>query len=71
MNADGSGQRMLSRRGMDPQWSPDGTLISFVTGRDGNGEIYVMNADGTGHRNLTQNPLADDFEPAWSPAQKP
>ena len=70
MNADGSGQRMLSRRGMHPQWSPDGTLISFVTGREGNGEIYVMNADGTGQRNVSQNPLGDDTGHAWSPGQK-
>jgi TolB protein len=29
-------------------------------------EIYVMNADGGGIRNLTRNP-ANDFGPAWSP----
>ena len=34
--------------------------------RDGNWEIYVMNADGSGERNLTRNP-AFDGGPAWSP----
>src|SRR5262249_1359080 len=29
-------------------------------------EIYAMNADGTGVRQLTDN-LVDDFSPAWSP----
>ncbi len=28
-------------------WSPDGTKIAFDSRRDGNFEIYVMNADGT------------------------
>ena len=33
--------------------------------RRGDYEIYVMNADGTGLRNLTQHPQADDTFPAW------
>src|SRR6267378_2382847 len=31
----------------DPAFSPDGSRIAFVSQRDGNAEIYVMNADGT------------------------
>jgi TolB protein len=34
--------------------------------RDGDREIYVMNADGSGQTNLTKNP-AFDSAPAWSP----
>ena len=34
--------------------------------RDGNTEIYVMNADGTNPVNLTRHP-SDDDDPAWSP----
>ncbi len=34
--------------------------------RDGNSEIYVVNADGSGQRRLTRN-SARDFAPAWSP----
>ncbi|UCC48931.1 MAG: PD40 domain-containing protein, partial [Gemmatimonadota bacterium] len=34
--------------------------------RDGNYEIYVMNADGSNPVRLTDNP-AGDYEPAWSP----
>jgi TolB protein len=51
-----------------PAWSPDGSRIAFLTGRDGNGEIYVMNADGSGPTNLTNNP-AEDYDPVWSPAR--
>jgi Tol biopolymer transport system component len=40
--------------------------IAFVSGRDGNGEVYVMNPDGTGETNLTNNP-SFDATPAWSP----
>jgi dipeptidyl aminopeptidase/acylaminoacyl peptidase len=46
--------------------SLDNTKIAFVTDRDGNAEIYVMNADGTDQINLTNNP-AHDSSPSWSP----
>jgi hypothetical protein len=40
--------------------------IAFASNRDGNWEIYVMNADGSGVTRLTNNP-ADDRVPSWSP----
>jgi len=49
-----------------PAWSPDGRTIVFVSWRDGNGEVYAMDADGSAPRNLTKNP-AKDVRPAWSP----
>ena len=49
-----------------PAWSPDGRTIVFVSWRDGNGEVYAMDADGSSPRNLTQNP-ARDVRPMWSP----
>lgn len=47
-------------------WSPDGRKIAFVSYRDGNMEIYVMNADGSGVTRLTNHP-GSDAHPAWSP----
>jgi Tol biopolymer transport system component len=49
-----------------PAWSRDGRTIVFVSWRDGNGEVYAMNADSSEPRNLTQHP-AKDVRPAWSP----
>jgi Tol biopolymer transport system component len=40
--------------------------VLFTSLRDGNHEIYVMNGDGTGQTNLTNNP-AQDASPVWSP----
>ncbi|MCK4394724.1 PD40 domain-containing protein, partial [Candidatus Bipolaricaulota bacterium] len=48
--------------------SPDGSKIAFTSDRDGNPEIYVMNADGTNQQRLT-NSLATDGSPVWSPIQ--
>jgi Tol biopolymer transport system component len=41
--------------------------IAFTSDRDGNREIYVMNADGTNQVRLTNNTIVDDH-PTWSPA---
>ena len=40
--------------------------IAFTSGRDGNSEIYVMDADGRNQRRLTHHP-AEDGWPSWSP----
>ena len=46
----------------------NGTKIAFVSNRDGNREIYVMNAvDGSDQTRLTNNPAFDGF-PDWSTA---
>ena len=49
--------------------SPDGKKITFSSYRDGNEEIYIMNTDGSGQINLTDNP-AFDKNPSWSPDGK-
>jgi len=50
----------------NPAWSADGSKIVFMSDRDGNFEIYSMNADGSGQTRLTNNTSADEF-PDWSP----
>ncbi len=40
-------------------------LIAFGSDRDGDFEVFIMNADGSGLTNLTNN-VVDDGNPAWS-----
>lgn len=49
-----------------PHFSPNGSKIVFQSTRDGQPEIYVMNADGSSQTRLTNNP-AWDTAPVWSP----
>ena len=79
MNADGSRQKRLSHEQGDPStsggvlfqtepaWSPDGREIAFASRRDGTAtHLFVMRADGSGTRRLTDTKL-DDSNPSWSP----
>ncbi|MEJ2677778.1 MAG: hypothetical protein P8174_01730 [Gemmatimonadota bacterium] len=78
MNADGTGVQNLTNdsaadtfEGLDNNssidpWSPDGSMLAFTSQRDGNREIYVMSADGTGLVNVTNDPGEDWFD-GWSP----
>jgi TolB protein len=77
INADGTGLTRLTHSPepeFDPSWSPNGRQIAYrfernATGGSGNlvggndePEIWIMNADGTGRRRLTEG-----LSPAWSP----
>jgi len=63
--------RLTFRRRYDiyPVYSPDGTRIAFISNLDGNSEIYMMNANGSGLLRLTRN-AAEDIQPSWSPDSK-
>jgi len=50
----------------DPAFSPDGSRIAFVSQRDGNAEIYIMNADGTASTRVTNDPQPDG-RPSFTP----
>jgi TolB protein len=49
-----------------PTLSPDGEKIAFMSRREGNWNIYVVNADGTDLQQLTTDDAQDGL-PAWSP----
>jgi TolB protein len=70
MNADGSEQKQLTTNpeyDAEPIWSPDGSKILFVSGREGSFDVFVMNADGSGQTNVT-NTRGDNETPiGWVP----
>ena len=70
MDADGENQENVSNHpldDMDPDWSPDGTKIAFISNRHGGVyQIYVMDADGSNQIRLTDGPR-EKREPDWSP----
>jgi TolB protein len=48
-----------------PTFSPDGSKIVFMSDRSGASDIYIMNADGTDVRNIT-NDSYTDLNPIWT-----
>jgi Tol biopolymer transport system component len=63
-----NGDRLMLNYGADQgaTYSPDGTRVVFMNNYDGDYEICVMNADGTGVKQLTTNSAVDAY-PSWSP----
>jgi Tol biopolymer transport system component len=56
------------RRDIDPEWSPDGTMLAFTRIDDTVGGLYIVAADGTGLRRLYSFPKArTSLHPTWSP----
>ncbi len=49
-----------------PILSPDGQKIAFMSRREGNWDIYLMNIDGSDLQRLTTDPAQDGL-PAWAP----
>jgi tol-pal system beta propeller repeat protein TolB len=72
INSDGTGRINLTddpAHDTMPAWSPDGSRIAFVrVDPEGEWEIFVMNADGSGQEQLTYSPrFCHNYEPDWSP----
>ncbi|MCA1692543.1 MAG: hypothetical protein LC733_10215, partial [Actinobacteria bacterium] len=70
MNPDGSNKTPLVLNGRPEDipkgYHPDGSQIVFSSNRDGNNEIYKMDADGTNQVRLTNLPSSESW-PRWSP----
>ena len=71
MNADGSGAANLSAHPAlddEPDLSPDGTKIVFMStrGEEGKTFLYIVNVDGSGVRQLSEG-VGGDVSPRWSP----
>ncbi len=72
MRADGSGVRRLTKMpGYDggPFFSPDGSRIIFRADRrqDDHLQLFVINSDGTGERQLTADSNVVNWAPYWLP----
>jgi Tol biopolymer transport system component len=72
-NPDGTGlKRLTETPGYDAEgsYSPDGRQIVFCSARDGNRELYVMDADGKNVCQLTHAPKCYNGGPFFSPDGK-
>ena len=68
--ADGSGRSQLTSdasKNRGPRWSPDGKTIAFYSDRSGSYELWTINSDGSGLRQLTDTPGKFAAFPIWSP----
>lgn len=76
MNSDGTNiSKVTNNIVMDfyPRWSPDGTLIAFVSDRHETGrmEVYIMSADGSNAHRVTNSPAGiTAINPVWRPVAK-
>ncbi len=69
MSPGGTNVRRLTDNGdfdAMPAWSPDGASIVFVSDRDGDPDLYAMDADGSDQTRLT-NSVSWEEDPVWAP----
>ena len=67
--AGGKAERVTSGPAFDyaPRYSPDGRTIVFCSDRGGDMNLWLMNADGSGPRALTEEKDAVFSSPSWTP----
>ena len=55
-------------RARDPDWSPDGSMLVCVVGKDGTDNLCLQHADGSSRRYLTDHKDGQTvYGPRWSP----
>jgi Tol biopolymer transport system component len=75
MNPDGTDVRKLTLFGASGgqtccvAWSPDGKQLAFAAAASpsANGQLWIMNADGSSQHLLLDDPSDSDIEPSFSP----
>ena len=50
-----------------PTFSPDGSKIAFISDRDGQDNVWVMDADGANPRQVSKQKHSRMFLPVWTP----
>jgi len=65
----GASRQLTAGAGSDssPAWSPDGSLIAFVSDRAGAPQVFLISPDGGEARQLTELEKGVAGTPAWSP----
>jgi serine/threonine protein kinase/Tol biopolymer transport system component len=69
MRTEGTGSFLLTNdadRDRNPKWSPDGKRIAFQSDRSGTFQIWMINADGNGRRQVTDAEVTVT-DPIWGP----
>jgi len=62
-------ERLTDNPGVEgqPALSPDGKSVAYVSGENGNDDVYLLRIGGRNPINLTADSPDDDVEPAFSP----
>jgi Tol biopolymer transport system component len=72
IDANGAGEKQLTTgQAYDsyPAFSPGGGKIVYSSDSDGDYDLYIKNADGTGDPQQITNQPGDDYFPDWQPVQ--
>jgi|GEM_PF-3489963 len=71
IHPDGTGlEQLIPSATGSAAWSMDGKLIAFPSYRNGQAELYIANADGSGITAVTANGQLFDEDPVFSPDGK-
>ncbi len=75
MNADGTSQIRLtvettqSRTDIGPCWSPDRTQIAWIKSKNGLGDVWLMNSDGSNQHKISNFSWPNMSRVSWSPTR--